>query len=67
MSLSSRVFHRLFLSCRQASELMSHAQDEPLGAFARLRLAAHLAVCTYCRRFERQLALLRAAMQRYRR
>jgi hypothetical protein len=66
MSLSSRVFHRLFLSCRQASELISQAQDVPLGPLQRLRLALHLAACDYCRRFSRQLDVLRDSMRRYR-
>lgn len=66
MSLSSRVFHRLFLSCRQASELASQAQDVPLGRGQRLRLAVHLAACDACRRFARQLEFLRQSMRRYR-
>lgn len=66
MSLSSRVFHRLFLSCRQASEFVSQAQDAPLGLPQRLRLAVHLAACDACRRFARQLEFLRQSMRRYR-
>lgn len=66
MSLPSSLFHRLFLSCREASELISQAQDARLGPTQRLRLAIHLAACDYCRRFGRQLDVLRESMRRYR-
>ncbi len=66
MSLPNRIFHRAFLSCREASELISQAQDTRLGPAQRLRLAVHLAACDYCRRFGRQLDVLRESMRRYR-
>lgn len=66
MSLPDRVFHRLFLSCREASRLVSQAQDRPLSVGERWRLKVHLAACAACTRHERQLATLRAAMRRYR-
>jgi hypothetical protein len=66
MSLASYVFHRVFLSCQEATHLLSHAQDAPLGFWRRWRLDVHLRACAACRRFDRQLAALRAAMRRYR-
>ena len=45
-------------SCRQASERMSRALDEPLSFTQRLSLRAHLMMCNGCRNFSRRLALL---------
>jgi hypothetical protein len=66
MSLSGRIFHRLFLSCQEASRLVSQAQDRPLTGGERWRLKAHLAACAACARYDQQLAFLRATMRRYR-
>jgi hypothetical protein len=43
------------------SRLLSQRKDAPLGWVDRLHLRAHLFVCGDCRRFERQLMLLRLA------
>lgn len=66
MSLPSRLFHYLFLSCQEASRLVSMAQDRPLSQRERWRLKVHLGACAACTRYEQQLAFLRAAMRRYR-
>jgi len=60
----SRLIH--FVTCREASELLSHMQDRPLTTRERMRLRFHLAICTYCSRFARQLVFLRDAMRAYR-
>jgi len=54
------------ISCKDASRLMSEREDRPLSAWQRLVLRLHLSVCAACSRFERQMAFLRTAMQRYR-
>lgn len=54
------------LNCREASQLVSRQLDEPLPLARRLELRLHLVFCAACRRFERQAALLREAMRRYR-
>jgi hypothetical protein len=41
-------------------------QDRPLTPVERWKLKLHLSACDACRRFERQLVLLRDAMRRYR-
>jgi hypothetical protein len=62
------MLHRLthVISCKEASRLLSQAQDRPLGWLERLKLRAHLALCDVCTRFSAQLQVMREAMQRYR-
>jgi hypothetical protein len=54
------------LSCKEASRLISQAQDLRLPWFARWKLRLHLAACAACARFDRQARFLREAMRRYR-
>jgi len=54
------------LSCKDATRLLSQAQDRPLSSFRRWRLSLHLMTCDACTRFERQLEFLREALRRYR-
>jgi hypothetical protein len=54
------------LSCRDVTRLVSQLQEREATRWERWRLRAHLAVCDYCSRFDRQMALLREAMRRYR-
>lgn len=49
------------LSCKDASRLMSEAQDRKLGLAERLQLDLHLALCKGCRNFNEQMAFLRKA------
>ena len=62
------MFRRLthMLSCKEASRLLSQAQDRPLALGERVKLRLHLVVCTACTRFGRQLAFMRTALSRYR-
>lgn len=52
------------LNCKEATRLLSEAQERELGVPARLALRLHLAICTGCRNFERQAAFLRDATRR---
>ena len=54
------------LNCKQASELLSQAQDQALGLRQRLLLKLHLLACTGCSRFDHQLELMRRALHRLR-
>lgn len=54
------------LTCKEASVLLSQAQERPLGLRERLGLQLHLLLCDGCANFRRQLAFLRAAIRRYR-
>lgn len=51
------------LNCKEASHLISEREERPLGLRERWGLRLHLLICSYCRRFERQVALLRQALR----
>jgi hypothetical protein len=65
MSLFRQAIGHL-VSCKEVSHLLSQAEERPMSAWQRMRMKWHLAVCTMCRAFERQLGLMREAMRRYR-
>ncbi len=48
------------LNCKQATHLMSEAQDRALPLGERLPLRLHLLMCTGCRNYGKQLDFLRA-------
>jgi hypothetical protein len=54
------------LSCKEATRLLSQAQDRRLSYGERIRLRLHLIACVACSRFSRQLAVLREAISRFR-
>lgn len=51
------------LTCKDASHLISQRQERPLGFRERWGLRLHLWMCLNCRRFERQVALMRQALR----
>ena len=52
------------LSCKDATRMMSEAQDRKLDTGERLKLEMHLAMCRGCRAFRQQMNFLRAACRR---
>jgi hypothetical protein len=64
MTLPRRILNILTLRCAAASELASQAMDEPLKLPERLALRGHQLVCSPCRRFRDQLALIRDLCRR---
>ena len=54
------------LSCKDASRLISQMQDQRLPHWKRWLVRLHLLFCDACSHFQRQLAILREAMVRYR-
>lgn len=54
------------LSCRQVNERGTDYLERQLNWRGRLAVRAHLLICSYCRRFLRQLTLTRATLQRIR-
>jgi hypothetical protein len=53
-------------NCKEASRLLSQAQEKPLSLRDRVRLWLHIRRCIACQRYQRQLAFLRAALRRER-
>jgi hypothetical protein len=53
-------------NCREASRLISQAQEHRLSASDWVRLRLHICWCVACQRVEAQMSFLRRAMQRYR-
>ena len=51
------------LSCREATRLLSEAQDRKLVLPEKLQLEIHLALCKGCRNFRKQMSFLREACQ----
>lgn len=51
-------------SCESISALVSEKHDRELSGLERLKIRFHVAMCRHCRRFEHQLAFLRAAIHR---
>lgn len=50
------------LKCKDATRLVSQGLERPLGFRERWALRLHLWICDNCRRFERQMRLLRQAL-----
>lgn len=51
------------LTCKDASHLISEHQERPLSTRERWGLRLHLWMCLNCRRFERQVSLIRQALR----
>lgn len=54
----------LTLTCNQAAELMSRAQEITLSRPERWALSFHLLICRLCRKYNRQLKFFRAIMNK---
>ncbi len=52
------------LSCKEATRLMSAAQERKLGVGERLQLELHLVICKGCANYRKQMDFLRAACRR---
>jgi len=53
------------LNCKDATHLMSEAQERTLSMGEKLQLKLHLTLCEGCARFSAQLAFLRRACSGY--
>ncbi|MCH2220098.1 MAG: zf-HC2 domain-containing protein [Dechloromonas sp.] len=53
------------LTCKDATRLMSEAQDRPLSVGEKLQLEVHLAMCRGCSNFREQMNFLRLACRRF--
>lgn len=52
----------LFMTCRDAAPRISHTMDRRLSLEDRTAVRLHLTICSSCRRYRRQLALLRRVL-----
>lgn len=52
------------LSCREVNQHASDYLERQMSWRERMAVRAHLLLCSYCRRFLRQLALTRSTLQR---
>ena len=65
MKLLARGVAALSPSCKEATRLQSAALDRKPTLLQRLGLRIHLVLCKWCRRYGKQITLLRSAAQRY--
>jgi len=56
----------LFPSCVETARRLSAAQERPLRGGERVGVIFHLAICSFCRRYRRQLRFLRHAFGAFR-
>ena len=54
--------HWMFV-CKDVSERVSKSMDQPIPLHERMMIAFHLMMCKYCRRFKKQLLILRYAVR----
>lgn len=52
-------------SCRKASYLISESYERELTLYERFSLRFHLCICTWCRRFRRQVSFLQEVFQKH--
>lgn len=57
---------RLRITCREATQIALQAEDRTLPLNERLSLRLHRGICSNCRRFSRQVDLMRHASARWR-
>ena len=53
------------LNCRQASRLISEAQERPLSLPEKISLKMHVMMCSGCKNFSLQVTFLSKAMRAY--
>lgn len=54
------------ITCRKATQLTLEAEDRTLPLVERLSVRLHHRICSNCRRFARQVDLMRQASARWR-
>ena len=51
------------IKCKQATQLMSQSQDRELMLKEKVLLKFHLLICSGCKRCNKQMSLMRAAIR----
>ena len=62
----AKAMSRFAPSCEEATRLVSDLMEEELPWRSKLRLAIHLLMCKWCRRFKQQLRQIRALIRKTR-
>ena len=57
---------KLKITCREATQITLQAEDRSVPLAERLSLRLHHRICSNCRRFNRQVLLMRQANARWR-
>ncbi|HEY1128710.1 MAG TPA: zf-HC2 domain-containing protein [Roseateles sp.] len=57
---------KLKITCRTATQIILQAEDRRMPLSERLSLRLHHRICSNCRRFARQVQLMRQASARWR-
>ncbi|WP_457425797.1 anti-sigma factor family protein [Roseateles sp. P5_E7] len=57
---------KLKITCREATQITLEAEDRSVPLAERLSLRLHHRICSNCRRFYRQVELMRKASARWR-
>ena len=60
-----RLMARVMPSCKDVSALVSQSMDRRLPLMKRLSIRLHVSMCSLCRRYEKQLRLLREGTGHY--
>lgn len=55
----------MMLNCRDATKLLSESLERPLPLSRRMGLKAHLMMCRFCSRFEKQLTFMQKVIRRH--
>lgn len=55
----------LTMRCDEASRLISHSQEAPPAGAEKYALSFHLLICSLCRKYKRQLKLMRELLSRF--
>lgn len=64
MNRLRHLLHLLTASCEEIAELASQSLDREMPRLERFAIRLHLVYCSACRRYRRQLRLLRDASRR---
>jgi len=64
MNRLQNIWHLLNLPCDGMTRLASESLDRDLNRLERVALRSHLLYCAGCRRYRRQLKLVKSALKR---
>jgi NCAIR mutase (PurE)-related protein len=53
-----KLFHKLFLSCKEATLYMELKESNQLNLLQNIRLTIHLIICKYCKIYNKQREII---------